>query len=1055
MTDPTAHIALLRAQRDATSDPAVRAALDAAIAAIETTIPLSTNRPDQHIQNTAPNQGAQGIFYGTVYVSGQRGASAEQMLAGYLQRLVQRFGSLPVQGVYQQKAADDTLAINLEQVYTQLATTHMVEREVYEGDALATFDADAYLKRHTGEYVLPGEYRVRTEIHRSINIERNMQDFRYPNVMSFGVGEDLSSLEVQMDHLSTEHLMDLAQESEALLFFGPQLVTDAIAAHPHLVLLGEPGSGKSTALRYLALILAQAGLDASVNLAMQVEGWDKLGEQGRWLPVCLSLLPFARRFVHAADHPCHADDLWNYIATDLEANGRYDGLAAAVHDELANGRVLLLLDGLDEVVGRNARRQVAQAVQSFAAQYPQCRIVVTCRVRAYEGTHNAAWQLPGWPTATLADWTPGQMQHFVQAWYGAAAAASGMSVEKCDERRTALTYAIERRDDLKRLGARPLLLTIMALVHVNDGHLPEERVGLYSRCIDLLLGQWELAKADGSGYGRLTDYIGLPDSDVTALRPLLQQAAFAAHTAGSADTPGSLGRDTLRLMVMETLHQKGHPNPFEGAERFLEYTDVRSGIMQASDAGDSYRFLHLTFQEYLAGLELVRDVNFVQHIMERRHDDRWRVPIQLGIGHLVSEGALAMAYQLLSELVYMDERSEEQRQRDLVFASDLAEDVGWTRLERGGAMSKKLRSDLAQALVTVIEGTVLPPKERVQAGMYLGRLGDPRPGVCTLPPVMVRIDGGEFVMGILPEEVEQARHDIRQHVRAHGYTEPIEWIESLFAEEINDQSVQVAAFEIARFPVTNAQFAIFMREDGYDFAQPWWDEAAREWLSNNDPGIDEPRWRQRPLHRKTPRLWDDPHLGQINPNHPVVGITTYEARAFCCWLTHHTTYNPEFYVYMLPSEEEWEYAARGSERRVYPWGTDDPDAEKGNFNLMLNKKILDIDHPYGSTTPVGCFPQGASPDTLLEMAGNVWELTRSVYASYHSEAIRHEDTHTEPDQQKIVNRGGGWYNAAMFLRTYTRNYLVLGAYYNHIGFRLVRYPPDQKIFDERFQIARL
>jgi hypothetical protein len=54
---------------------------------------------------------------------------------------------------------------------------------------------------------------------------------------------------------------------------------------------------------------------------------------------------------------------------------------------------------------------VVRAVQAFAQQYQQCRIVVTCRVRAYEGEHNAEWQLPGWPTATLADWTLGQMQH--------------------------------------------------------------------------------------------------------------------------------------------------------------------------------------------------------------------------------------------------------------------------------------------------------------------------------------------------------------------------------------------------------------------------------------------------------------------------------------------------------------------------------------------------------------------------------------------------------------------------------------------------------------------
>jgi len=77
-----------------------------------------------------------------------------------------------------------------------------------------------------------------------------------------------------------------------------------------------------------------------------------------------------------------------------DKNKSYEGLAAAVHEELGQGRVLLLLDGLDEVAGEHSRRQVVRAVQAFAQQYQQCRIVVTCRVRAYEGEHNAEWQLP-------------------------------------------------------------------------------------------------------------------------------------------------------------------------------------------------------------------------------------------------------------------------------------------------------------------------------------------------------------------------------------------------------------------------------------------------------------------------------------------------------------------------------------------------------------------------------------------------------------------------------------------------------------------------------------
>ncbi len=436
------------------------AAVDALLAPSATPPEPAASRQD--IRNDAPNQGAQGIFYGDVYLYGQRGKDAAALLAGYLERQLQDCDRLSLQGVYEQKAADDVLQISLEQVYTQLAVAELADRETFTGAALEQFAAAAYLQAHRAAEHLPGAQRDRCIVQGGAAARR--MDAELP--------------EYRLESLAPDDLARLARDCDRLSFQGPRLVTEAIVASRRLVLLGEPGSGKSTALRYLALTLAQAGLDEAVDRAAHLEGWDRLGDAGRLLPIFLPLLRFARRFVNPADHLCGADDLWNYIAAELEAGGRYEGLAATVHEELEQGRVLLMLDGLDEVAGDESRRQAVRAVQAFGERYPQCRIVVTCRVRAYVGEPNRAWQLPGWPTATLADWTLGQMQHFVQAWYAAATAVSGMAPARRDDRIEALQRAITLRDDLKRLGVRPLLLTIMALVHFNDGQLPEERVGL-------------------------------------------------------------------------------------------------------------------------------------------------------------------------------------------------------------------------------------------------------------------------------------------------------------------------------------------------------------------------------------------------------------------------------------------------------------------------------------------------------------------------------------------------------------------------------------------------
>ncbi|NJN68826.1 MAG: hypothetical protein HC884_20055, partial [Chloroflexaceae bacterium] len=413
MTDElSAKIAQIEALRAVIGD----AAADAAIAALQQPPPA----PPADIAQTVSGPGAVGIvgnvtgspIQTTVYLYGQRTKSHEELLAAYLQRQVQRCTGLSFQGVREQRADTDVLAVSLDQVYTQLATTDLTERETYEGDALRELDGEAYLKAHTGRDLLPFQQRRRVRPEGLPTRQEGMREM-WPDLHS----------------LTSDTFARSAQEAARLTFLGPQLVSEAIAQHPRLVLLGEPGSGKSTALRHLAMRLAEAGLDATSDPAAHLEGWHRLGEQGRLLPLFLPLLPFSRFLLERPGQAGSADDLWNYLASTLETKGRYEGLAAAVHEELEAGRVLLLLDGLDEVVGAETRCRVVSAVQDFARAYAQGRIVVSCRVRAYEGERNQAWQLPGWPTATLADWTVGQMQHFVRAWYAAAATASGMADE--------------------------------------------------------------------------------------------------------------------------------------------------------------------------------------------------------------------------------------------------------------------------------------------------------------------------------------------------------------------------------------------------------------------------------------------------------------------------------------------------------------------------------------------------------------------------------------------------------------------------------------------------
>jgi formylglycine-generating enzyme required for sulfatase activity len=318
----------------------------------------------------------------------------------------------------------------------------------------------------------------------------------------------------------------------------------------------------------------------------------------------------------------------------------------------------------------------------------------------------------------------------------------------------------------------------------------------------------------------------------------------------------------------------------------------------------------------------------------------------------------------------------------------------------------------------LIENTTVPLAERLQAGDLAGQYGDPRPGVVRFPPAMVAFAGGQFQYGNT-----QVKYDaiIAAEKQNNLVTQALDW----YKPTINTQLATVARFELARYPVTNAQWGLFMDAGGYQPNQPWWDIAGRAWLARDDSktaGLKD--WQKRD-RKDQPSFWDDARFGKDRPNSPVVGINWYESIAFCRWLTQHLN---DGYIYTLPNELEWEYAARGRERRVYAWGNQPADGERANFNQA-----------HKGTTAVGCFPTGATPEGLFDMAGNVWEWTRSEYRSYPYNPSDGREDGADPVNKRFTLRGGGWNARSVSLRASYRDDLMPVNRSNSVGFRLARH----------------
>jgi HEAT repeat protein/energy-coupling factor transporter ATP-binding protein EcfA2 len=420
-----------------------------------------------------------------------------------------------------------------------------------------------------------------------------------------------------------------------------------------VILLGAPGSGKTTLMSYFSVIIAQDKAE-SLGLNPEVD----------WLPILIRMRDYVRK-----DDLSILEYYRHFCQNSLSIASLPEGF---FEHWLQDGRALILLDGLDEVVEEGKRHEIVQKIENFLGSYDQNRVIITSRPAGYKRNFFRAEEFPHY---VLQPFDEPKINRFIENWYD----SRSQDQEDAKRLKEDIRKAFANNPHIHHLARNPLLLTIITLIHRYQAQLPRERYKLYQSAIETLLTTWDTTNKQLEDHHKL-EYLKNDDWE-----DLMRNLAYWIHAhqdgiEGNKSEGTLIDKNKLIIFLTHYIEEKKkieYDYAENEAKRFISFVRDRSGLLNEQGT-DCYAFVHKTFQEYLCAQKIRQDMKRNRHnfqiildaIKNHLHDAHWQEVLLL----LVAQEEEESAAEAIRVILNNQSDYEQWLHRDLLLAgSCLAE----------------------------------------------------------------------------------------------------------------------------------------------------------------------------------------------------------------------------------------------------------------------------------------------------------------------------------------------------------------------------------------------